>query len=782
MAKFTLTNKGAELLSRNLAGEGPLKFTNLKLGSGHFTGDVKTITDMVLSFGSWPITGNSKQADNLTVRLDSYADNSSFVSQQELREKGVYCQLGDDATTEILYSYVSQANYEILIPDKNTKWGKLIKVLAQVNDATNITVNVVTKKDKYDFNSIAEMQAAGYLVLGDRIKLWGYYSLNDGLYHTRVVNDTDDGTGILLNNGLYANIIFENKKIDVSYFGLSNSENLNIETKIENYVNSIQNLNGDPLTIYFPPGEYKLKKGFNFERPVYIVSSGSVVINYTGTSKCFKFGPDGLKLEGNIYLKHKNYGFIDEGIFFFTGGDNSEHGIYFNTFVTNPQLRGVRFKDFGSPTNWAVQYQSDNWNAVIDNFEWLNETKAGKLNVIKAWGDRPAGHTEGVTDNGNTRLHILSNVNIRNGASESGGIAIQANCFNFKSDAIIEGFNKSYIIGLYSTKSIIKGYGETIYPDSTEAFITIGNSGTGLVDQPADGTLNELTIKDLYYNAHNGGNNISKFIKVGNPTVKLVNSSFKDIKISGYNQDNLIELNDLEGQGSNKYGNINCNKSVNIKNTGDNIESWDMVFNDRNYINNPLMNLFPALEVANPLNDARLWDFSQYKTDKTSGGLSLVKLFSNFGNFPGNIYNYINIQNSIAANCTYNNIEVFLGEDLPLEGYLTFSLFASKGDFNNIGLSISLAEEYENGSRFVHSLGSINVNKTGFNLYSATSLIKRRRQAINKPKLFLIIQLPFNFNYSFNIGGLSLTEGTVSQERVKIDKLIESLKSKEYYS
>ena len=215
---FTLTEQGQELLTRNLAGEGVLKFTSFRLGSGHWTGDVKDITDMVTQFASYTFTDEATQGNN-TVRLESLATNSGFLVQEELREKGVYAQLGNDIGTNILYSYVSQSAYETLIPAESTEvWNRTFKVLAQVNDATSITVDIIEIKDKYDFNTAGEMIAATYIVDGDRIQLWGYNYLGDGASHKRIFSSVDDGTGIPFNGG-YA--ILENYKvIDARWMGL----------------------------------------------------------------------------------------------------------------------------------------------------------------------------------------------------------------------------------------------------------------------------------------------------------------------------------------------------------------------------------------------------------------------------------------------------------------------------------------------------------------------------------------------------------------------------------
>ena len=61
-------------------------------------------------------------------------------------------------------------------------------------------------KTTKNFNTVAEMVASSHLVDGDRIKLWGYHAIDDGGGHERVKSSTDDGTGISLDSGGFANI------------------------------------------------------------------------------------------------------------------------------------------------------------------------------------------------------------------------------------------------------------------------------------------------------------------------------------------------------------------------------------------------------------------------------------------------------------------------------------------------------------------------------------------------------------------------------------------------
>lgn len=68
------------------------------------------------------------------------------------------------------------------------------------------------------YNTIAEMQQDSKLKVGKVVEILGYYQAGDGAGHKRVIADSDDGSGVSLENGLYANIV-HNGEVNVSWFG-----------------------------------------------------------------------------------------------------------------------------------------------------------------------------------------------------------------------------------------------------------------------------------------------------------------------------------------------------------------------------------------------------------------------------------------------------------------------------------------------------------------------------------------------------------------------------------
>ncbi|MGL5057726.1 MAG: hypothetical protein ACRC6A_10225 [Fusobacteriaceae bacterium] len=63
-----------------------------------------------------------------------------------------------------------------------------------------------------------EMLKASNYVVGDVVQVLGYYEKGDGAHHLRKISLTDDGSGVLLVNGLFANVA-HNGDVKVNWFG-----------------------------------------------------------------------------------------------------------------------------------------------------------------------------------------------------------------------------------------------------------------------------------------------------------------------------------------------------------------------------------------------------------------------------------------------------------------------------------------------------------------------------------------------------------------------------------
>lgn len=272
---FKLTEKGEELLNRSIGEGKTLTFTKFELGDGNTPSDFRKQTGLVNKFYEFPILNTSIQKDQV-LRIRGYFDNKSFSQDKQLKEIGVFVKI-EGNETQYLYSYTNAGDTGDIIPANSRGfYSRTLDVANYIGYATNITFNIEQLRDRYAFNTENEMKVASYLKAGDKVELWGnlvlgdkptdeyiiqdsgeielsnglfakkvsfkyiaqtieemqklalkvgdivevlgYYQAGDGAGHQRVISNTDDGSGVQLNNGLWANII-KTTQTTVDHFG-----------------------------------------------------------------------------------------------------------------------------------------------------------------------------------------------------------------------------------------------------------------------------------------------------------------------------------------------------------------------------------------------------------------------------------------------------------------------------------------------------------------------------------------------------------------------------------
>ena len=82
-----------------------------------------------------------------------------------------------------------------------------------------IPSNLVLCNEKFKYDNIEQMVNDTGLQLDNVVELLGYYKAGDGAGHKRVIAQEDDGSGVQLANGLWANIV-HNGEVNVSWFGI----------------------------------------------------------------------------------------------------------------------------------------------------------------------------------------------------------------------------------------------------------------------------------------------------------------------------------------------------------------------------------------------------------------------------------------------------------------------------------------------------------------------------------------------------------------------------------
>lgn len=263
---FKLTEKGEELLNRSIGEGKTLTFTKFEIGNGDTPIDFRKQTGLVNKFYEFPILNTSIQKDQV-LRIKGYFDNKSFSEDKQLKEIGVYVRL-EGIDIDYLYSYTNAGDTGDIIPASSRGfYSRTLDVANYIGYATNITFNIEQLRDRYAFNTENEMKVASYLKAGDKVELWGnlvlgdkptdeyiiqesgdielsnglfakkvsfkyiaqtieemqklalkvgdvvevlgYYQSGDGAGHLRIIASEDDGSGVQLGNGLWANLIYD---------------------------------------------------------------------------------------------------------------------------------------------------------------------------------------------------------------------------------------------------------------------------------------------------------------------------------------------------------------------------------------------------------------------------------------------------------------------------------------------------------------------------------------------------------------------------------------------
>lgn len=91
----------------------------------------------------------------------------------------------------------------------------------------SIPSNIVLAKEKFKYDTIQDMVNDIALKVGMVVDINGYYKPDDGATHKRVIADTDDGSGVQLRNGKWANILENEIYIDITWLGAKRNENIN---------------------------------------------------------------------------------------------------------------------------------------------------------------------------------------------------------------------------------------------------------------------------------------------------------------------------------------------------------------------------------------------------------------------------------------------------------------------------------------------------------------------------------------------------------------------------
>lgn len=198
--KFKLTENGAELLNDVLANHKILEFTRFEIGSGKVE-DAKNATSLSESFLAFPVNYTGVLKGGYT-NIKGFFDNSNLFQERVISEIGIFAKIEGGVQEDILFSYSTSINDGEVIPSRNTYFSRTISATSRTDDAENVMFNCVLDKNRYVFNTLAELKSAGYLDVGDKVELWGMLELGDMKKTSKIITETP--SEIELVNGLYA--------------------------------------------------------------------------------------------------------------------------------------------------------------------------------------------------------------------------------------------------------------------------------------------------------------------------------------------------------------------------------------------------------------------------------------------------------------------------------------------------------------------------------------------------------------------------------------------------
>ena len=184
--------------------------------------------------------------------------------------------LGEEVTIELKKMY-DDGSLAALINDK------LLKEISKQLDK----INSVNKKKIYQFLTVDNMKNHN-IEVNEVCETLGYYSSNDGGGCKYLIEEQSKGLGsVLLTNGLYANIIFDNdKRVNVLTLGVKR----NIEKDQSILVNELLKATSK-IIFYFPHGYYyftnKISQNKRHDIIGDVVTTGDFDPNVDGTRFVF---------------------------------------------------------------------------------------------------------------------------------------------------------------------------------------------------------------------------------------------------------------------------------------------------------------------------------------------------------------------------------------------------------------------------------------------------------------------------------------------------------------
>ena len=205
---------------------------------------------------------------------------------------------------------------------------------------------------KTTVNDIEELKMSDFPV-GKVVEVLGYYKADDGATHKRVIADTDDGSGVQLRSGKWANIV-HNGEVNVSWFGAKGDGVTDDTEAIQKAINlGIKN----GRKVYIPTSEYLITDT--------LIINGKVNIEGETQPNLFQNYPT-PKLKYGITDPNKPMINISENLQAYNWNDNSKRVR--GCFMKNIDFDGQGSSSRGYCAIWCSCSISNFENIKITNF------------------------------------------------------------------------------------------------------------------------------------------------------------------------------------------------------------------------------------------------------------------------------------------------------------------------------------------------------------------------------------------------------------------------------
>ena len=229
-----LTKLGETLLA-NINGNlnETLTFTSGEIGAGTINSDdeIRFLTTLKEKWKDLDIISIEKdEKDETIVKLELQFSNIDLKEAKIFREIGIYAKGNNGEPVLFAYSNAGK-NYDYIpLPQDNPqnftieinlKITSNSKIDAIINMAGFVTIGKMVeflKSKLTQIPTVIELQSKRNLKVGDIVEVLGYYTAGDGAGHKRIIANEDDGSGVQLNNKLWANIV-HNGEVNIKWLG-----------------------------------------------------------------------------------------------------------------------------------------------------------------------------------------------------------------------------------------------------------------------------------------------------------------------------------------------------------------------------------------------------------------------------------------------------------------------------------------------------------------------------------------------------------------------------------